>query len=71
MEDLLERELLLFVANPGLRRFLREITALERDQGHPNSRVLVTLREDGLSHNYLCGCPSALTQILMKEANEG
>ena len=62
MPQLLRQDAAVFIANPGLVEFLREVTSAEREQGCNHSHVLVTLCCEGITHQY--GDLTPWTQIL-------
>jgi hypothetical protein len=62
MPQLLRHDAAVFIANPGLVEFRREVTGAERERGCNHSHVLVTLYCDGITHQY--GDLIPWTQIL-------
>ena len=52
MQQLLRQEAAIFMANPVLVEFVREVTIAEREEGNNHSHALVTLHADGIAHQY-------------------
>lgn len=66
MLQLLQQEAAIFVVNPGLGEFMREVNSAERAEGCNHSHVLVTMYADGIAHRHSDFIP--WTKILGKRS---